>query len=299
MESNKNNYLPSGIYALDYEVKYNCRGKYIPTVDGSLKLVEEMYCNRFIFNPDNVEEHNRDKRIKREKWDKMLDEMYDVHNYTPVPTTKEENLSRSKRRAKNKIIDIILCNNFDIFVTLTLNPNEIDCKKEDYKTVIKKLNTYLDNRVRRNGLLYVGVPELQKNGNIHFHFLCNSSALKLVHSGTYIMPCGGKPRKEYTVKKHGYNIADCKNVYNIVDWTLGFTTAIETYGSIEAVANYIGKYITKSNDKIGGRWYYSGGKLIKPLYIYTKVSFDDVDNYTYDFDCSGGKFKIRKYNETN
>lgn len=295
MKYNKNTYVPTGILALDYEVKYNCRGKFIPMQDGSLKLVEEMYCNRFIFNPDNVEEHNKDRRVSAEKWQDTLAEIYDLHKYVPDPPSKEDNLNRSKRRAKNNIIDIILCNNFDVFVTLTLNPNEIDCKKEDYKTIIKKLNTYLDNRVRRNGLRYVGVPELQKNGNIHFHFLCNSNGLKLVHSGTYIMPCGGKPRKEYTVKKHGYSIADCKNVYNIVDWNLGFTTAIETYGTVEAVANYIGKYITKSTQKIGGRWYYSGGKLKKPVYKYAKISFEEINNYTYEFECNGGKYKIRKY----
>ncbi|MBQ9737510.1 MAG: hypothetical protein IJV86_03820, partial [Clostridia bacterium] len=61
------------------------------------------------------------------------------------------------------------------------------------------------------------------------------------------------------------------------------------------VANYIVKYITKGTKKVGGRWYYSGGDLLKPLYQYAYVSFDEVTDYDYDFECDGGNFKIKKY----
>lgn len=286
-------YLPSGIYQSESESKYNTRYKYITSPDGSLELYEEMFCNRFIFNPHHVEEHNQESRLRRESWTKQLDEMYGYGNkFVPEKSSTDDNIARSKRRAKSHLLDFALCNNFECFVTLTLDPDVI-CRT-DYKAIIKKLNTWLDNRVRRCGLKYVGVPELHKDGAIHFHLLCND-VLNTIYSGTVIRPTGGKPVKETTAIRQGFSLDECRKVYNIRDWSLGFSTMYNTYGDVRAVANYIVKYITKGTQKVGGRWYYSGGDLLKPLYQYAYVSFDEVTDYDYDFECDGGNFKIKKY----
>lgn len=268
-------FLPSGMLLADYEAKYNLRSKFYPQPDGSLKLAEEMCCNRFIFNPDGVEQRRKFKMK--------------FYKENQVDFT-EDYSERSRRRARNALFDLINCNKFDYFVTLTLNPKEID--RNDYKSVIKKLNTYLDNRVRRQGLYYVGVPELHKNGGFHFHFLVND-VLELVPSGTYIRPTGGKPVKSETLKRQKIDVNSCRVVYNIPSWKLGFTTAIETYGDIKAVANYVGKYITKNDKKIGGRWYYSGGKLQKPVFKYSRANFGEFVG-DFGFSCEGGAFIIRR-----
>lgn len=287
-------YLPKGIYQPISDSKYNARYKYITAPDGSLALYEEMYCNRFIFNPHHVEEHNKEQRLQRQAWDCQLDEMYGYgHKFTPDKgVSKNDNIQRSKRRAKSVLLDYALCNNFDCFVTLTLSSEKID--RTDYKAVISRLNAFLDNRVRRQGLRYVAVPELHRDGAIHFHLLCND-VLKVVDSGTVIRPTGGKPVKVATAIRQGFKLDECRKVYNISDWTLGFSTMYHTYGDVRAVANYIVKYITKGNEKVGGRWYYSGGKLLKPFYQYDYVSFDDVKDYDFDFDCDGGNFKIKRF----
>lgn len=286
-------YIPTGIAQLESDSKYNTRYKYITSPDGSLTLYEEMFCNRFIFNPHHVEEHNKENRIRRENWALQLDEMYGRGGKViEKEVSASDNIERAKRRAKSHLLDYALCNNFDCFVTLTLNPDNID--RTDYKAVIKKLNTWLDNRVRRCGLCYVGVPELHKDGAIHFHILCND-VLNVVDSGTVIRPTGGKPVKQATATRQGFKLDECRKVYNITDWSLGFSTMYHTYGDVRAVANYIVKYITKGEKKIGGRWYYSGGKLLKPLYRYDYVSFDEIVDYDYDFECEGGNFKIKKY----
>lgn len=286
-------YLPKSILQLDSDSKYNARYKYITAPDGSVTIFEEMYCKRFVFNPHHVEEHNRDVRLRREKWESDLDEMYGRSGkFVPEKTSKADSISRSKRRAKSNLLDFALCNEFECFVTLTLNGDNID--RSDYKAVVKKLNTWLDNRVRRYGLKYVGVPELHKDGAIHFHILCND-VLNTIYSGTVIRPTGGRPVKESTAIRQGFNLDDCRKVYNITDWTLGFSTMYHTYGDVRAVANYIVKYITKGDEKIGGRWYYSGGDLLKPVYKYDRVSFDDVCDYDYDFECDGGAFKVKRY----
>ena len=286
-------YLPKGIFELDYEVKYNTRYKYITDKDGSVTLFEEMYCNRYIFNPHHVEEHNREQRIHREKWSADLDEMYGRGgNYKREKTSKAESIERSQRRAKSNLLDFALCNRFECFVTLTLDAKHID--RYDYNASIKKLNTWLDNRVRRKGLVYVGVPELHNDGAIHYHLLCND-VLNTIYSGCVIRPTGGRPVKESTAIRQGFKLEDCRKVYNIPDWTLGFTSMYYTYGDVRAVANYIVKYITKGDKKVGGRWYYSGGKLLKPVYKYDRVSYGDVDDYDFGFDCDGGAFKVKRY----
>lgn len=286
-------YLPTGIYQLESESKYNVRYKYIRNKDGSFSPYEEMYSNRYIFNPHKVEEHGRSRRLRREQWCSDLDEMYGyTSHYKSESTSKEESLSRSKRRAKSNIKDLVVSNAFECFVTLTLNDENID--RKDYKAIIKKLNTWLDNRVRRCGLKYVGVPELHKDGAIHFHLLCND-VLNTIYSGCVIRPTGGKPVKESTATRQGFNLDECHKVYNIEDWKLGFSTMYHTYGDVMAVANYVVKYITKNNNKVGGRWYYSGGDLCKPIVLYDRVSFNDVIDYDYDFECDGGAFKVKQY----
>lgn len=273
------------------ECKYNSRAKFIPNPDGTLKLYEEMYCNRYIFNPEGVEEFNREHRLRRERWEADLLEMYGREPMATFTRTAEDNLQRSKRRAKRKLFDYILCNEFKYFCTLTLNGDLID--RNDYGAIMKKLKNFLDNRVRRNGLFYVGVPELHKNGGIHFHFLTNG-VINVVDSGTVIRPNGGRPVKTETAIRQGFDLGDCRPVYNIPDWKLGFTTAIEIYGNREAVANYIGKYITKGDSKIGGRWYYSGGALKTPIYTYERVNFADCVG-DYGFSNEGGIFLIKKF----
>jgi hypothetical protein len=53
-------------------------------------------------------------------------------------------------------------------------------------------------------------------------------------------------------------------IYNLPQWTLGFTAAIEIYGDYPAAVAYVCKYIGKQGDKPAGRWYYSGGALATP-----------------------------------
>lgn len=289
----KSIYIPSGLFQSEQEVKTNCRIKLIPDENGVYLPCEVMYSKYPTFGSGGAELSDISKRQKHKaEWEKQLDEMYGISGNVVLTAPKESPLERSKRRAKKNMIDLIYCNHFDCFVTLTLDGKQID--RYNYKEVIKKLTAYLDNRVRRKGLKYVGVPELHKKGGFHFHFLCNSSALQLVHSGTYVRPCGGKPVMESTLKRQGFSVDECRSVFNIADWTLGFTTAIHTYGNVQAVANYVGKYITKSDEKIGGRWYYSGGDLKRPQYEYCNQNYNDVADFDFDFMCAGGEFKVKR-----
>lgn len=162
---------------------------------------------------------------------------------------------RSQRRARQQIRDYALCSEFDYFVTLTFDQRKID--RYNIDVIIKRLRVWLDNRVRRNGLRYILVPERHKDGAIHFHGFFND-VLKVVDSGH----CDSKGHK----------------IYNLPSWGFGFTTAIKLYGDYPCAVSYVCKYVGKSPEKIGGRWYYSGGSLKLPQVDFVDVSADVWDS---------------------
>lgn len=247
----------------------NCRMKYIRG-----ELVEVMVCSAPVFNGSGYEPlKDSFKAVRRS--DHEIDQNGD---------------GSARRRAVRRLRDLIQCNDWSYFVTVTFDQSKID--RCDYGVVIRKVNTFLDNRVRRSGWSYVGVVEHHADHRgLHFHFLVNGD-LRLVNSGTVLRPCGGRPVKLSTAIRQGYNKDQLRPVYNLAEWSLGFSTAIEVYGNVKALANYVGKYLTKSDEnKIGGRWFYHGGKLSEPEYKYNNLDFDSFVG-DVEFDTDGGTFKI-------
>lgn len=185
-----------------------------------------------------------------------------------------EDMERSMRRAAAKVRDIALCNDFRWFVTLTLDPAKID--RHDMDALVCVLNRWADNRVRRHGLRYVLVPERHKDGAIHLHGFFND-ALSMVDSGTVRRPGIKQPRKPRSASERQRWLDEGGQiVYNVPDWTLGFSTALPLYGDYHAAVGYVCKYVRKQQEKIGGRWYYSGGKLEKPKVSYPDVTIEEL-----------------------
>ncbi len=186
-----------------------------------------------------------------------------------LPDTRAaENRARSMRRAKAALRDFVRSNQWDYFVTLTLDPSRID--RHDMGTITRKMSQWADNQVRRHGLAYVLVPELHKDGAVHFHGFFRGD-IRAVDSGT-LTRAGSRPRRPKSAAERERMLRDgWQIVYNLPAWSLGFTTAIRPYGEVDAAAAYITKYITKeaaTTGKIGGRWYYSGGELQRPTAVF-------------------------------
>lgn len=172
----------------------------------------------------------------------------------------EEDLERARRRARACVRRLALANDFKWFVTLTLDPEKID--RYSPEIVVKRMSQWVSNQVKRRGLRYILVPELHKDGAIHFHGFFSDS-LEALPSGH--CDKGGHP------------------IFNLPGWRYGFTTAIALYGDYEAAVAYVCKYIGKEAKKIGGRWYYSGGKLEEPVEIYVDVSSRELyETYSAD-----------------
>lgn len=178
---------------------------------------------------------------------------------------------RAMRRARAQVRDIALCTPFKYFVTLTLDAAKID--RYDMAAITRKLNVWADNQVRRRGLAYVLVPERHKDGAVHFHGFVND-ALQAIDSGTMTLSGWSAPRRPRSARQRAeWAAMGAQVVYNLPGWSLGFTTAIPLYGDYHRAVSYVCKYIGKDGEKIGGRWYYSGGDLGAPEITYCDTDY--------------------------
>lgn len=187
-------------------------------------------------------------------------------------TKAETNKARSRRRARTKCRDYVLGNyDLDMMVTLTINNDCVD--RYDYTAIVKNLSQWLSNRVKRNGLKYVLVPELHEDGAIHFHGFVNSNAVKLTKT---------KYKRGTNGKNFIYALEPTRKgrlIYNISDWEIGYTTAVrigKSEADRNAVATYILKYLSKQTEKIGGRWYLHSNNLNLPYEIYMCYNYLEV-----------------------
>lgn len=226
----------------------------------------------------NETQSMRDERLYAElEQDAKLDEVRDQN----AAITRAFAVSRAVRRARKAVRDLARSNDWAYFVTLTLSPER--CNRYDDAEVLRHLRHWLGNNVRRKGLVYVIVPERHRDGAIHFHGFFND-ALEAVDSGTVSVPGRKAPVKARSAAhKAALERMGGHTVYNLPGWGWGFSTAIKLYGEKEAAVNYVCKYIGKGltvqegsevhvPEKIGGRWYYSGGALQRPA-----VEWFDVD----------------------
>lgn len=238
-----------------------CTGRVKSYPDGSMEL---MACSAPVFKPSGWEKTG---------WHAPAPDVSPNGDRKPKSSNACSN-ERAMRRARAQVRDLALCTPFRWFVTLTLDRARVD--RYDMKEITRHLNHWLDNQVRRRGLSYVLVPERHRDGAIHFHGFFND-ALEAADSGTLSLPGSKTPRKPRSARQRAEWLAQGAHpVFNLPGWPWGFTTAIELYGEYPRAVNYVCKYIGKDGEKIGGRWYYSGGSLGRPEVSYEDISYREV-----------------------
>ncbi len=179
----------------------------------------------------------------------------------------ERSMAESKRRAIAHARDIALCNHFQFMITWTLDGTLID--RYDPVAVYRKTRYYLSNAVQRKGFQYILVPEYHiRKGNeltpaIHMHGLCILGDVPIVRA----FSPSGRPLTD----KHG------RPIYNMPSWNWGFSTCVPLDEQYERAANYVVKYINKSNEKIFGKWTISSRGLIKSPEIIPLAPVDYID----------------------
>jgi hypothetical protein len=177
------------------------------------------------------------KAIFREPgWEPIGDKPFIPKPQDPAGESRDD----SVRRAKTKVYEIAMLNRFTHFITWTLAPEQVN--RYDPKEVSKRLKKFLDNQKQRREAAYLIIAEHHKDGAIHMHGLIR---------GNFDFTDSGKHTKKG------------QKVYNMPQWKLGWSTAIELDGNVLAIARYITKYITKDFQKIFGHYYYAGGDIVR------------------------------------
>ena len=128
----------------------------------------------------------------------------------PIKGKRKQNKIRfsSLYRTRQKLRRLVWCNEklINTFITLTFKNEVIDLK-----TANKKLHNFIKRITYRfPDFLYIGVPEFQKKGKVHYHLLTNI---------TYM------------------NNGVLSNI-----WTNGFVT-IKAVNKVKNIARYLTKYL--------------------------------------------------------
>lgn len=145
----------------------------------------------------------------------------------------ESKLACNVARAKSRVTELALCNDWDYFVTLTASKSLVE--RYNLQSVYYALQRVIHNE-RRIGhdIKYLFVPEQHKDGAWHLHGFI---------SGAEMRPfcLDDKPPKYVRVR--------LKSGLSVFDWTayskaVGYTVC-EPIRNKEAASRYVSKYITK------------------------------------------------------
>lgn len=187
----------------------------------------------------------------------------------------------SQSRSKQAVFEIARSNVWEWFITLTFDRNLID--SSDYDLLVKKVGKWFNNLKNRKApdMIYCIVPELHKDG-IHFHF----------HG--FLKDCDG-----LTMRSSGV-FQDGKEVFNILDFPYGFTTATKIDDSVKAVS-YICKYMTKDlQNRIKGKRRYLASNNCKRAEISTGyVPPEMLEEFIFHVSKNAKHFSQRKVKEAH
>jgi len=155
-----------------------------------------------------------------------------------------EKLKQSISRARQRIFEYAICNDFDFFVTLTLDEGKI--KRDDIDNYVKKLGQYIRDLRKDTGqkIEYLLIPERHSDGvNWHMHGLMKGILDLREFSINENIPMKMKD-KILKYREEGLDL---------YEWTgyskkFGFN-CIEPVKNLEACSKYITKYISKEFGK--------------------------------------------------
>lgn len=144
-------------------------------------------------------------------------------------------------RARGRVVELALCNEWEWFVTLTLNAEKQD--RADLDGYVKDLGVWVGNFNKKYGckLKYILIPEQHKDGSWHMHGLFHDV-----------------PPSAVTVNQYGY--------YDLPYYGCRFGfISLSRIRDKERTARYITKYISKSMtsraDAVGKHLYYASRGL--------------------------------------
>ena len=207
------------------------------------------------------------------------------------PDDKEEppqRLANNLSRARTTIFELALCNDWEYFITLTLDPKKYD--RTNLPLFRKDLSRFIRNyRAKYNAnIRYLLIPENHKDGAWHMHgFLTGlpESHLRLFtldeHLPYYI-------RRKLEAGQSVFEWEAYRKKFGFCD--------IEPIRNLEATSKYVTKYVTKAFHsgviEAGGHLYYASQKLNRSTVIARGQIKPDAN---IDFDYENEYVKTKWY----
>lgn len=192
----------------------------------------------------------------------------------------KEKLECNLSRARSKIFELALCNDWEWFATLTLNPKYYD--RKDLKNYKAKLSTWLKNynRIHQTDIKYLLIPENHKDGSWHMHGLMMGLPIEHLHE---FKADEKLPIKILIEIAHGHKLYS----WPAYEKTFGYIS-ISKIINAESVSKYITKYITK--DLLGTRiglndhlYYCSKGLKRAEIVCQGRLVKDLDEDYSNDY----------------
>lgn len=195
-------------------------------------------------------------------------------NRLPKNSVNDKKLDNNLVRAKTTIKEYALCNEFEYFLTLTLDKNKYN--RYDLKKYIKDFGQFIrDYRKKYNSnIQYILIPEQHKDGAWHMHGLIKG-ILKEHLINFDLMPNAPVKLKN----KDYYN-------FDLYYKKFGFCS-LGKIRDINKISSYITKYITKDlgkNIEMGNKVYYATRGLkkaeqIKKGHLVCPLDYDFENDY--------------------
>jgi hypothetical protein len=186
----------------------------------------------------------------------------------------DRKLYNSISRSRRTIYDLAVCNDWEYFVTLTINKKRYDRYNLDaYMSALKKwLANYSIRKTGGRKIKYLLVPEKGKSGAWHVHGLMS-----------------GIPRDHLSFFEKGKHLKRLVNK-KYLNWKaygdkFGFCLLCEVQ-SKDGIAGYVTKRVTRPKEmqlrKLKSRLYYCSQGLKRPTEICRGVGIIPIDKYDFE-----------------
>ena len=239
--------------------------------------------SRYITDYYNIKKYNKDiYKITYCKLPIKRAGFEDDTNYNYRRDVNDNKLTNNVARARTRVFELAICNNFEYFITLTINKEKLD--RYELKEYIKKLGQFIRDYRKKHStdIQYLLIPEKHIDGAWHMHGLIK-----------------GIPADQLK-----------KNEYGYLDWEdykkrFGYCS-IDKIKNKEAVSKYITKYVRKSFDTDRGvtekesKLYYCSRGLRRPQkkkegtlngYQLDKIPFKYENDYVRTGFLTGQEYK--------
>lgn len=200
--------------------------------------------------------------------------------YNPKGTVNDEKLDNNISRARSKVKELVLCNDWQYFSTFTIDKLKFD--RYNLEAYHKSFSQWIRNYNRKYGcnIKYITIPEQHQDGAWHEHGFILGIPFEHLRLFTLDEKLPYYIRNKIKQGEKIYNWDAYSNKFGFCDF--------EPIKSLDAAANYIMKYITKDLSKsvkdINAHMYYSSkglnkAELIKKGSISANIEPDFENDY--------------------